>query len=136
MGIVYAEVALQNLKDVISAEIGLIKNEEIRQTSVTAIVDTGAGTMIINEELRQKLGLELKEPKQVELADGSKHVCNYTDHVYIHWKDRTATCKPILVPTANDALLGALPLEEMDLIIHPAKLELTGAHGDEAVMRV
>jgi len=37
------------------------------------------------------------------------------------------------VPNANNVLLGAIPLEDMDLIVNPKKLELVGAHGDEAV---
>jgi hypothetical protein len=31
----------------------------------------------------------------------------------------------------GEVLLGALPLEDMDLIVDPARQEITGAHGDE-----
>jgi hypothetical protein len=37
----------------------------------------------------------------------------------------------ITVPGLPQVLMGLLPLEEMDLIIHPNKNELVGAHGDE-----
>jgi hypothetical protein len=33
-------------------------------------------------------------------------------------------------------LLGAIPLEDMDLIVDPAGRELRGAHGDEVVCLV
>jgi hypothetical protein len=32
----------------------------------------------------------------------------------------------------EDVLLGALPLEGMDLIVDPLKQEVAGAHGDKA----
>jgi hypothetical protein len=30
-------------------------------------------------------------------------------------------------------LLGAIPLEALDLIVHPMRQEVVGAHGEEAV---
>jgi hypothetical protein len=38
-----------------------------------------------------------------------------------------------VLPGAEEVLLGAIPLEDMDLIVNPARQELTGAHGDEVV---
>jgi hypothetical protein len=39
----------------------------------------------------------------------------------------------LVMPGDGDVLLGAIPLEDMDLIVHPASQELRGAHGDEVV---
>ena len=58
MGQVNVELTLKNAEDKTRAKDGHIKTEEIRQTIVEAVVDTGAGTLIINEETRQKLGLD------------------------------------------------------------------------------
>jgi hypothetical protein len=33
-------------------------------------------------------------------------------------------------------VLGAIPLEDMDLIVDPKRQELIGAHGDEVITRV
>jgi hypothetical protein len=35
------------------------------------------------------------------------------------------------VPGAEEVLLGAIPLEGLDLMVDPTRQELTGAHGDE-----
>ena len=35
-----------------------------------------------------------------------------------------------LVQAGLPALLGALPLEAMDLMVHPKTQEIVGAHGD------
>jgi hypothetical protein len=39
----------------------------------------------------------------------------------------------LLLPGAEEVLLGAIPLEDMDLVVDPAVRELKGAHGDEVV---
>jgi hypothetical protein len=46
------------------------------------------------------------------------------------WKDRDTECKTVVLPDEEDVLLGALPLEGMDLIVHPKTNEVIGAHGD------
>ena len=60
MGLVRTKITLKNVEDQIWAKEGLIKKEEIRQTTVNALVDTGSWTLVINETVRKKLGLDLK----------------------------------------------------------------------------
>jgi len=51
MGLVHAEITLKNLKDKMKVEEGYIKEPEVRQTTVKAVVDTGAMTLIDNMDL-------------------------------------------------------------------------------------
>jgi len=136
MGIVRTEITLKNAADVSNAERGMIKDSEIRQTTVTAVVDTGAWTLVINEEIRQKLGLKLQGKRHATLADGTASYYDTTEPVSIHWKDRDSACKAYVLPNSNNILLGAIPMEDMDLIVHPKKLELVGAHGDEIMQLI
>ncbi|MDR0313198.1 MAG: clan AA aspartic protease [Treponema sp.] len=136
MGIVYTEITLKNAGDVINVRRGIIKEPEIRQTTVTALVDTGAGTLVINEAIRQQLGLEIESTQSAELADGSSQTYSKTEVVQIHWKNRNSACKALVVPNTSEVLLGAIPLEDMDLIINPSAQEITGAHGDEIVCKL
>ena len=133
MGIVRAEITLKNAIDMGNADRGMIKDSEIRQTTVTAVVDTGAITLVINEEIRQKLGLKTRGHRRATLADGVAHDYEVTEPVSIHWKDRESACNAYVVPNANNVLLGAIPMEDMDLIVSPKNQEVVGAHGDEAV---
>jgi hypothetical protein len=41
------------------------------------------------------------------------------------------TCQAWVIPNAKEILLGAIPLEDMDLMVDPAGRKLVGAHGDE-----
>jgi clan AA aspartic protease len=136
MGIVYAELTLKNAGDKTSAKRGIINEPDIRQMTVTAMVDTGAATLVINEAIRQQLGLDISSEYVAELADGSSHTYSKTEAVHIQWKNRESVCQAILVPNTSEVLLGAIPLEEMDLIINPLKQELIGAHGDKIVYRI
>jgi clan AA aspartic protease len=136
MGLVYADLILRNAGDVTNVNRGYIKEPEIRQTAVKAMVDSGAATLVINDAVRRELGLTLESTYTAELADGSVETYDVTESVQIQWKNRVSVCRPILVPQANDVLLGAIPLEEMDLIINPSNQELTGAHGDTIVYKL
>ena len=136
MGFVYAEITLKNAADIENHMRGSINGPEIRQTTVTAIVDTGAANLVINENIRQQLGLRIDGTYTAKLADGSIKTYSRTEPVEIKWKNRESVQKPILVPSANDILLGAIPLEDMDLIVNPTKQELVGAHGDEIIYRI
>ncbi|MDR3337706.1 MAG: retroviral-like aspartic protease family protein, partial [Treponema sp.] len=108
---------MKNAGDMIKARDGFIPEKEIRTTTVSALVDTGAGTLVINEETRQKLGLVIKGLRRSTLADGTSELCQVTEPVEIHWEDRETTCPAIILPGADNILLGAIPLEDMDLII-------------------
>ena len=133
MGYVFAEIKLKNLKDIIKAEEGLLGEPEIRQKTVQALVDTGAGTLVINEEIRQELGLDLEGEKPVRLANGAREIVKIAGPVEVNWKNRKMICQPWFIPSAGEVLLGAIPLEDMDLIVDPAQQALVGAHGDEIV---
>ena len=136
MGIVYAEITLKNSLDVGKAEEGLIKEPEIRQTTVTAMVDTGAGTLVINEELRMRLGLKIKGLRRATFANEVKEICKVTEPVEIHWENRSSAVRALVVPDSSEVLLGAIPLEDMDLMVDPVRQVLTGAHGDDIVCLV
>jgi clan AA aspartic protease len=133
MGIVYAEITLKNAGDSVRVKEGLITEKEIRVTTVRAMVDTGCGTLVISEEVRDTLGLAIEGLRNATLAGGARQVCQVTEPVRVHWKDRSTTCPALVLPGGKDVLLGAIPLEDMDLMVNPAGQELTGAHGDEVL---
>jgi clan AA aspartic protease len=135
MSVITTEITLKNGADVIDAMRGRIKEDEIRQMTVDSIVDTGAWTMVINEEIRTKLGLLDRGFGEANLADGKEEVVPMAGPVEVWWKNRRFTGDALVLPNAKDILLGAIPLEEMDLTINP-KRELVGVHGDRVIHRV
>ncbi|GHU85040.1 hypothetical protein FACS189473_3560 [Spirochaetia bacterium] len=132
MGMVHTEITLKNVGDGIRVECGKLKESEIRQMTVTALIDTGAFDLVINEATRARLGLSITKRSSATLADGSREEYQVTEPVEIHWKDRDTVSRALVLPNADEILLGALPLESMDLMVHPKSQEVVGVHGDKA----
>ena len=142
MSIVYTDITLKNEADIILATQGYIKENEIRQMTVETIVDTGAWTLVINDETRKKLGLLDQGMGEATLADGQKGEYPMAGPLEIWWKNRRLTCDALVIPDAPDILLGAWVLEGLDLTINPQaeaegfSRELVGVHGDIVMHRV
>jgi len=151
MSTVRTEITLKNAVDVGNVKRGYITDAQVRSLTVEALADTGAWTLVINEDICQKLGLVLEGPEPGVLAvpateraeasegsplAGSTNIFQITDGVEVHWKNRKTVCPALVIPGANDILFGALPMEGMDLIVHPRKEEVVGAHGDTALYMV
>jgi clan AA aspartic protease len=131
MGEVRTEITLVNIRDQNVADGGYMPHDQIHQLTVNAVVDTGAWTLVINEKTREKLGLRIEEPTETTLAGGVKIPSGTTEPVRIYWKDRRITCEAVVLPGEEDVLMGAYPLEGLDLMIHPKTQEVVGAHGDK-----
>jgi hypothetical protein len=54
-----------------------------------------------------------------------------TEYVEVHWKDRKTACEAVVLSDEEEVLLGAYPLEGMDLMVHPQRQEVVGVHGDK-----
>jgi len=136
MGEVMEKITLVNVRDAGDLRGGFIKESEVRQITVDAVVDTGAGPLVITEAMRQRLGLEIERDESVFLAGDVPQKCAVAELVDIHWKDRYTSSRPIVLPTGHETLLGVIPLEDMDLMVNPVERCLEGAHGDEWVHQV
>ena len=136
MGTFFEEITLVNSRDIGNAREGLIPEAKIRAITLEAMPDTGAYTLVINEEVRQKLGLAIVNTLTANLADGSATKCGQTEPVEIRWKNRETSLRALVVPNASKVLLGAIPLEDMDLCVDPVNRRLTGVHGDQQIQLV
>ena len=132
MGTVFTEITLKNGSDLVLAQNGHISEQNVRSLAVNALVDTGAVTLVINEDICRKLGLSIEDTRTAALAGGGEIPCKITEPVRICWRNRDASCRAWVLP-GEDILLGVIPLEEMDLAVDPVNQELFGIHGDEVV---
>jgi len=133
MGNVFAEITVKNAVEAALARNGQMAEKDVRTVTLTAIVDTGATTLVINEEIFKQLGLSVIETRNINVAGGGKALCKVTDPVHIYWKDRFASVSAVVMPEGKP-LLGVIPLEFMDLMVDPVNRELVGVHGDEAIL--
>jgi len=131
MGTFYEKIKLENGRDHFNAKDGYITEDKVRAVEVEAMPDTGAWTLIINEEIRQQLGLKKDGDAETTLADGTTTLNDLTEPVRIVWKNRSTFQQAVVIPGAKEVLLGAFPLEGMDLCVDPLNQRLVGLHGDK-----
>ena len=124
MGFVYADITLLNSVDETLSEQGDLPSESVRKMNVKAMVDSGAITLTISDAIASQLNLRVQDRVEVELADGIHSKRDLVGPVTIRFKNRMACCSALVLPGANDVLLGVIPLEAMDVIIDPLSQQL------------
>ncbi len=106
MGLTYTEIELSNPK-----------LDTIIPLKVRVLADTGALHLCIPEHIRMQLQLEIIDSKEVILADGGRRQVPYVGPVQIRYKNRIGFAGALVL--GDTPLLGAIPMEDMDLIVNP-----------------
>jgi clan AA aspartic protease len=112
MGLIRAEFELSNPKD-----------PSLKPIKVEALVDTGAMTICIPEHIAVQLGLQQIEKREVTTADEKRHVVPYVGPVQVRFENRTSFTGALVI--GESVLMGAIPLEDMDLVISPSRQTVT-----------
>jgi len=133
MGQFTTQITLRNVGDEALVRRGLIGEKDVRQVTLDILPDTGASTLFITEEVREKLGLAVRSERVAHIADGSRLPCKQTEPVEICWKNRVTACSAMVMAGSEKNLLGAIPLEGLDLVVDPVNQELRGANGKDPV---
>ena len=124
MGMVYADVELLNGGDEILAHRHIIGEEEIRKFPVNILVDSGSYMLAINEHIQEYLQLPVVDTKKAQTADNRIIDCPVVAPIVMLFQNRRFTGSAMVLPGDSEPLLGTIPLEEMDVLIHPLRQEL------------
>jgi clan AA aspartic protease len=124
MGITYAEIELIRSDDRALFREGYIEENQIRFLKVRALVDSGSSMLAITEAVKNQLNLLKIDEKQAELADGSIVRLEIVGPVEIKFENRMTTVRAMVVPHSNVVLLGAIPMQDMDVLIDPKREQL------------
>jgi clan AA aspartic protease len=106
MGLTRAKVMLKNPR-----------KPDLQPLEVEALADSGAVHLCIPAHVQIQLGLEEVQQKEVALADGGKQLVPYVGPLEVHFKNRIGFTGALVL--GDEVLLGAIPMEDMDLVIHP-----------------
>ena len=138
MGLVYADIELTSVEDVMLAKRNIIGVEEIKKVKLNMLVDSGAYMMAINETIQSQLELPFIEKRKVQVADSRVVEYDVVGPVHVKFANRKATCNAFVLPGDSEPLLGAIPMEEMDVLIHPLRQELivNPEHPNYAVLKM
>ena len=124
MGMVYAKIELTNAEDLGLARRHIIGEEEIKRINVRMLADSGAYMMAINESIQAQLELPFIEKRKAVMVDNSIREFDVVGPIMVKFKNRTGICNAYLLEGNSEPLLGAIPMEELDVLIHPLRQEL------------
>ena len=89
---------------------------------VQALADTGSVFLIIPQHVRLQLALEEQGKKEITLVDGSRTMVPYVGPIETRFQNRVAYVGAIVM--GDEVLLGAIPMEDMDLVVLPQRREV------------
>ena len=107
MGLTFAKLTLENAR-----------MPEVQGIEVDALADTGSNFLCIPPHIQSQLQLEEIEQRDVILADGKARSVPYVGPVKLRFKNRTGFFGAIVI--GDQVLLGAVPMEDMDLVVIPS----------------
>ncbi len=108
MGLIHADLSLSNPR-----------KPELKPMQVRALADSGALHLCIPKHIAIQLELEELYSREVTTADGSKHVCPYVGPIQLKFENRGCFTGALVL--GDEVLLGAVPMEDMDVLLSPAK---------------
>jgi clan AA aspartic protease len=111
MGITYASLSLANPV-----------RRDLAPVTAAALADTGAMHLCIPQHVQIQLQLEECEKREVTLADGSKRLVSYVGPVEVRFANRRCFVGAMVL--GDEVLLGAIPMEDMDLLLRPMTREV------------
>ncbi len=111
MGLVFSEIKLSNPSQA-----------QLRPIIVESLVDSGAVHLCIPPHVQIQLQLETVDQKEVTLADGSQRLIPYVGPIKIQFENRIGFTGALVM--GDQVLLGAIPMEDMDLVVIPSERKL------------
>jgi len=106
MGLATAKLVLKNPR-----------RPDLQPVEVDALAESGSVHLCIPAHVQIQLGLEEIDRKEATLADGSRKLVPYVGPVEVRFKNRVGFVGALVL--GDQVLLGAIPLEDMDLVIIP-----------------
>ncbi|MBO9571903.1 MAG: aspartyl protease family protein [Chitinophagaceae bacterium] len=124
MGLIHAEIEIINGDDLVLARKSLIGEEEVKRMNVQMLVDTGAINLCINENVQEYMQFPVSEYRTFVVATGESKELLVVENVKIKFKNRITACRAIVLPGDSEMLLGAIPMEDLDVVINTRRQEL------------
>ncbi|HEY0544184.1 MAG TPA: aspartyl protease family protein [Pyrinomonadaceae bacterium] len=117
MGLVYADIELISGRDLVMFGEGLITEDKVKRMTVNVLVDSGALMLTINEEIQTQLGLQQVDSRSAQLADGTLIKLPVVGPVEVRFANRRSSVDAMVLPGDAEPLLGAIPMEDMDVLV-------------------
>jgi len=95
----------------------------LAKLEISALADTGALLLCIPEHVAAQLELEPSSKREVVTANGKTHLAPYVGPLEIGFENRPCFTGALVM--GDEVLLGAVPIEDMDLVVSPGQRRVT-----------
>ena len=136
MGRFSVEVDLANDEDLISAKSGAISPSQVRHERIRGVVDSGATYLVLPEAVVKRLGLTIDGTTRVRFADGRNADRAVATRVNLRFAGREGIFRAIVEPGRETALIGAIVMEDLDLIIGCSNQRLVPRDPDRIIAEI
>jgi predicted aspartyl protease len=117
MGRFSVEIEVANNDDLALARRGLLPGDQVRRQTISGVVDSGAAKLELPQAVVKQLGLILGDKIKVRYADGRRAQRREAEGAYVKLLGRHGTFTAIVEPKRKTALIGAIVLEDLDLLV-------------------
>ena len=117
MGRIAVEIELSNHQDSVLAGDGTIAADMVRHVRVSGLVDPVASYLVLPKSVAVQLGVPAASNAIVRSADRRKARRNVVSDVQVDLLGRQGTFRAIVEPNRDDVLIGAIVLEDLNLLV-------------------
>jgi predicted aspartyl protease len=117
IGRVIVDLVVSNNEDIALFDRGMLAPEKIRQVSIRGVVDTAANHLVLPASVVQHLGLPTPTEASVRYADRRTAVRPVAEQVGVQLLGRRSVFRALVEPDRDTALIGAIVLEDLDLLV-------------------
>jgi clan AA aspartic protease len=117
MGIILADIELANARQ-----------DDLLPMMVNALVDSGAVHLCIPQHVANQLKLPVLDRREVTVANGESQMVDYVGPIRVRFANRQCMVGALVL--GDQALLGAIPMEDMDLVISPSRQTVMVNHSN------
>ena len=121
VGRIILEIGLANNQDVQLHNAKMIPADQVRKIRLEATIDTGANHVVLPTAIAAFLGLQKSGEAGVRYADGRTARKDTVDQVELELLGRKGTFRALLEPDRTTALVGAIVLEDLDMLVDCTK---------------
>jgi hypothetical protein len=117
MGRFSAEIVIANNRDVVTATPGALIPSSVAHLTLTGVVDSGAARLVLPQSIVDALQLQDDGETTVRYADQRREKRRLVSNVWLQLMGRHGVFTAVVEPQRGDALIGAMVLEELDLLV-------------------
>jgi len=117
VGRVVVQFELSNYSDLKMVERGFLTPDKVRKVAMQGVVDTGSTRLVLPSGVATLLGLPVTGQATIRYADHRRESREVVGDAHVQLLGRGGVFSAVVEPARSDALLGAIVMEDLDLVV-------------------